>query len=367
MTTAAAPAAPGRLGVALESAELLSYLGELLRWLDERREELDRLDEAARGTDNPQAYTGDVVLALTLWQAIRTRTDQLQEVWDSGRADAVARERMSQLIWGRLDSGSGAELVSLVEASTLCDAVVSQLRSRLAFDPQAADQVARLRGLRAGLVRCEDLAGNARETAALVGELRERLAQLTAQASRGGDITGPLTELEAETARTERDLIVAAARRRELARDRERAAEERDRLAAREPALHALAQRCRTEITPHPKLAVPEISRLGDVPQDAADLAQFLTRLDAVRRAQETVEAAYASPLRERAELRYRLTQLKTITQANGRDASATVRSGYDEALAAVTASPCSVSLTRFLVDQYEYLSREAPQEGTAP
>ncbi|WP_255372107.1 hypothetical protein [Cellulosimicrobium sp. CUA-896] len=160
MTRPVAPEAPGRLGEAIPAADLMRYLGELESWLDARRTELDRLDAAAQAAAAPDAYTADLVLALSLWQAIRGRADDLRETWDSGRVDVVAREKMSVLIWGRLDSGSGAALVSLVEAATLCDALVVQLRTRLSFDPHTADQVARLRGVRAELVRCEDLAGS---------------------------------------------------------------------------------------------------------------------------------------------------------------------------------------------------------------
>lgn len=362
-----APTAPGRLGVAVDAGELRAYLDDLRRWLDARRDELDRLDEATRAASDAQPYTGDVILALTLWQAISTRAELLREAWDSGRADAVARERMSQLIWGRLDSGSGAELVSLVEAATLCDAVTAQLRSRLAFDPAATDQAVRLRDLRAAIVRCEDLAADQPDAAGAVGELRERLGRITTQASRGSDVTGPLAELEAATATTERDLIVAAARRRELASDRVQATQQLAALAAREPTLRALVDRCRREVTPCPNLAVPAVGRLGSVPEDAEALTQFRARLTAVQRAQDTVEQAYAAPLRERAELRYRLAQLEGQAKANGRETSATVRSGYDEADEALSTTPCPLPMARFLVDQYEYLAREAPRAHDAP
>lgn len=97
---------------------------------------------------------------MTLWQAARTRADEMAVVWDSGRADTVAREKISQLIWGRLSSPDGSSLVSLVEATRLCDAIVAALRTRLSFDPNAADEVARFRGLRAELARCDELAGS---------------------------------------------------------------------------------------------------------------------------------------------------------------------------------------------------------------
>ena len=350
MTRTTAPEAPGRLGEAIPAADLLAYLAALETWLDERRTELDRLDAAAQAAATPDVYTADLVLALSLWQAIRTRADEIRPVWDSGRADAVAREKISQLVWGRLDSGSGAALVSLVEAVKLCDALVVQLRTRLSFDPHTADQVARLRGVRAELVRCEDLAGSDADARGRVQTLRGRLDHLVAQAARGADVSGPLAELETEVARAERDLIVASAQRRELRRDRARTEEQR-----------GLVARCRREIAHPPRLAVPDVSRLGPVPDSRFELDAYAARLATVARAVETVEDAYTRPLRERAELRYSLERLAAKARANGRSASPTVRSGHVEARDAVEAVPCDVTLARFLVEQYQFLTRDLP------
>jgi len=357
------PQAPGRLGEAIPAADLLAYLSALERWARDRRAELDRLDAASRQTDQPEAFTGDVVLAMTMWQAIRGRLDRLVEVWDSGRADAVAREQMSQLVWGRLDAGSGSALVSLVEAVTLCDAMLDQLRDRLAFDPGAADEAARLRAVRAAVVRCEDLADDD-AARARVRALAEREQRVTAQAARGADVGGPLTELEVAVAHAERDLIVDASQRRTLERQRTDARALRDALEAREPTLHDLVDRCRRETTDPPILAVPDVSRLGDVPPTRAEVDAFVERLRTVQRAFDTVAEAYGRPLRERAELRYRLEQLRARADANGRSTSPTVRSGYDEATAAVEQTPCDVVLARFLVEQYEFLTRDLPVHG---
>ncbi|MHA7617544.1 hypothetical protein ACX12M_03420 [Cellulosimicrobium cellulans] len=361
MTRSPAPEAPGRLGEAIPAADLLAYLGALETWLDERRTELDRLDAAAQAAATPDAYTADLVLALSLWQAIRSRADEIRPVWDSGRADAVAREKISQLLWGRLDSGSGAALVSLVEAVKLCDALVVQLRTRLSFDPHTADQVARLRGVRAELVRCEDLAGSDADARGRVETLRGRLDHLVAQAARGADVSGPLAELETEVARAERDLIVASAQRRELRRDRARTEEQRAALEAREPALRELVARCRREIAHPPRLAVPDVSRLGPVPDSRFELDAYAARLATVARAVETVEDAYTRPLRARAELRYSLERLAARADVNGRSASPTVRSGLAEAREAVETTPCDVTLARFLVEQYQFLTRDLP------
>lgn len=356
-----APVAPGRLGEAIGARDLLTYLDGLLAWLDDRRSRLDALDAAAQATADSERYTPDVVLALTVWQSVRTRADELLAVWDDGRATEVERERMSQLVWGRVDTRAGAAPVSLPEALTLCDAMVSALRTRLAFDPDTADVVARLRGVRAALVRAEDLAADDAAARERLGVLRAREQRLSEQAARGGDVTGPLAELETGAAHAERDLMVAVSQRRSLARARADAQATAAALEAREPALHTLAERCRREIAHPPRLAVPDVSRLGEAPADRDALDAYVARLDAVRRALDAAQDAYSSPLRERAELRYRLGQAATAAGTHGRDTSPTVRAGQDEARAAVEATPCDVALARALVEQYEYLARPLP------
>lgn len=363
MTTMAqvtAPQPPGRLGAAAPAPALLVYLGDLEEWLRARRAELDALDAAARAGADPGAFAGDVLLAMGLWQSARARADDLLALWDSGRADEGARERMSRLVWGRLETGAGA--LSLVEVARLSDALVDQLRERLAFDPDDADLTARRRALGAALVRCEDLARGDDEATARVAELVARLGRIAAQASRGADVSGPLGDLEAHVARAERDLMVAAAGAAQTARARERAAAQVADLTVRRPALLELAARCRREVTDPPRLGLPDVTRLGPVPAGRDELGTFLTALDAVQRATAAAQSAYAAPLRERAGLRYRLQAARAAAAASGRDASPTVRAAAAEASEAVEAAPCDVRRAAALVEQLEYLT-----EGRTP
>ena len=356
-----APVAPGRLGQAIDASELLVYLAGLGQWVDHQRTELDRLGRAALATTESDSYTADIVLAETLWEATRVRRESLESVWDSGRADSVARERMSQLIWGRLDSGGGAELVSLVEAVRLADALVSQLRTRLSLDPRAAGVTTRIVGLRAELERSRELALGDAESSERVATLRARLEALADKAGRGADVTGPLGQLVQDSARLERDLIVASSQRRDLRRDAQKA--ELDQAAAerREPVLRALAERCRREIVDPPRLAIPDVSRLGPVPETRAQLDAWTARLGLVNRAFEAVEDAYAGQLRERAELRYRLAGYHAKAESSGRSSSPTVAAGYVEAKDAVDTTPCDLRLARFYVEQYQFLTRDLP------
>jgi len=355
------PVAPGRLGEAIDPGELLTYLTGLGEWVDRQRKELDRLGAAALASQEPDSYTSDIVLAETLWEATRKRRESLESVWDSGRVDTVARQKMSQLIWGRLDSGGGAELVSLVEAVRLADALVSQLTTRLSLDPRAAGTTARIVGLRAELERSRDLAASDPDSAQRVSTLRNRLEALAEKAGRGADVTGPLGQLVQDSARLERDLIVASSQKRDLARDARKAADDAAAAERREPVLRALAERCRREIVDPPKLAIPDVSKLGPVPQSRAALDSWIARLALVNRAFEAVEDAYAGQLRERAELRYRLSGYHAKAESSGRSASPTVAAGYLEAKEAVDATPCDLRLARFYVEQYQFLTRDLP------
>ncbi|TDX80920.1 hypothetical protein EDF35_0583 [Rathayibacter sp. PhB151] len=365
------PVAPGRLGEAIPQRALFDYLAQLGRWLERTTRELSRLDAAALASPQADSYTADVVLAQSLRESVTRRLAELEVVWDSGRVDTVARERMSQLIWGRLDSSGsgGSAAVSLVEAVRLCDAVIGQLKSRLELDPSGTDVAGRIVGVRAEIERCRDLTRDARGTvdqaaAQRVAVLRSRLDALAEKAGRGADVSGPLGQLESDSARLERDLIIAASERRGLEHDRVRARELAAAAELREAPLRELVARCRREIADPPRLAVPDVSRLGEPPTGREALDAHLARLTAVGRAFDAVEAAYTSPLRERAALGFRLRALRERAAANGRAASPVGAAADAEVRAALDAVPCSVPLARHLVEQYDVVTRDLP---TAP
>jgi hypothetical protein len=127
------------------------------------------------------------------------------------------------------------------------------------------------------------------------------------KAKRGADVGGAVGPLEADAARTERDLIVGSATRAEAARDVARARQLRAELEARGAAIRDLAALCVATVNPAPKLAVPDVAALGPVPQTAADVGQYLARMARVGRALNQAHAAYSTALDERSELRGRL------------------------------------------------------------
>ncbi|TCM41843.1 hypothetical protein [Kribbella sp. VKM Ac-2568] len=312
--TASAPAPPGRIGSSIPAKDLLSFLDALGTWRDRRRAELDELDQAALQSEDADALSADVVLSMAVWKAVSDRYELILVTWDSGRVGPTETERISTLIWGGLDTGgaSGSLAVSLPEACTLSDALASTLRAKLALEPGDADLAARLRQLRAQVERINDLvarepAASRNEAIAAHHDLDRRVTDLTERAKRGADVGGLIGPLEIDAARNERDLIVGGATRRERAADVARARAVRTELEAQGQAVRALADRCVAEVTPAPRLGVPDVTALGPVPNTPAELEKYLTRLDAVRRALGQAQSAYRAALERRDELAGRL------------------------------------------------------------
>lgn len=425
--TAITPEPPGRIGSALSPEDALRYLEALGAWRDQRRAELDRLDEAALaadadaeeattsagsragtageggrggtagegGRDGTAAaggtastgLTGDVVLSMALWKAVADRHDLLVATWDSGRVGPAERERLSTLIWGRLDatldpqlarrpdvpSSSGALAVSLAEAMRLSDALAASLRVRLALDPSDADLTSRLRPLRAQLERVRDqLDAEPQDSRDLFSrkltKLDERLSEMVGKAKRGADVGGLVGPLEADAARVERDLIVGSATRFEAAKDARRAGELRAELEARGAAIRDLAARCVASVTPAPRLAVPDVGALGPVPSSRADLDAYILRLATVSRALNLAQAAYATALDERDELRGRLEAYAVkASRATQGETDDDLGELFRRAQEALRTEPSDMTRARALVAAHQaYLaSRSAPTRTT--
>jgi hypothetical protein len=369
-TLAVAPAAPGRLGEALAVDAARQYLLDLGRWRDARKRELDLLDEASLRAAEPQLYTADVTLSMSLWQAVDDRYSQLTKVWDDGRVDLVARDKLAQLVWGRLESGGLG--VNLVEACRLSDALAAQLRARLSFDPRAAESGARVAALRAALERLRELVKQEPSWASQVALLAIRLDDVSTRATRGADVESELAGLEVHAARAERDLVVTTARRRNAARsaeqaaaqlvtDRVRAENEIRALSAREDRARELAARCVAAVADPPRLAVPDVEALGPVPQDRAGLDAYLKRLGNVARALELVERAYGRPLEELDELRGLLGGYLTRSARTGRAADPAVARAAAAARTALETVPARLVDVRALVNRFADLVRTPP------
>ncbi len=335
-----APPAPGRLGVALDPTAAQTYLDALGRWRDDRRRELEQLDKAALSSPEASSLTGDIMLSMALWKAASDRYDLLAATWDGGRVGVSERERMSSLVWGRLDatldpsalarssapgslSATGLT-VSLPEACRLSDALAGQLRVRLAVDPSGLEVAERLRQLRAQMERIRDqvdlepAGAGQQEAAAAQARYGRRLKEITEKAARGGDVGGLLGPLEIEASRFERDLIVNGALRRQSSALVEQARALRADLKIRTGALQMLVDQCVAAVEPSPNYAVPDIDALGAVPNTAAALSTYLHRLQQVSRAMTHAQDAYTQALRERDELGSRWQGYRAKAEALG-------------------------------------------------
>jgi hypothetical protein len=406
--TAITPEPPGSIGSAISAQDALHYLEALGTWRDQRRAELDRLDEAAltasaaagatgtAGMTGITGLTGDVMLSMALWKAVADRHDLLVATWDSGRVGPAERERLSTLIWGRLDatldpqlarrpdvpSSSGALAVSLPEAMRLSDALAASLRARLSLDPSDADVTSRLRQLRAQLERVRDLVGaepqgDRDRLSRKLTKLDDRLGEMVEKAKRGADVGGLVGPLEADAARAERDLIVGSATRAATARDAKRAQGLRAELEARGAAIRDLAARCVASVTPAPRLAVPDVGALGPVPQSPADVDAYLVRLATVSRALNFAHAAYATALDERDELRGRLEAyaIKAArvpghnTGAGSKTSTVDANDDLDElfrrAQEVLRAEPSDMARARALVAAHQAYLASRPPTGT--
>lgn len=378
-----APPAPGRLGVPAPVGALAQYLDALSVWVSRRQGELERLDAAALRADDPDAYAGDVTLSMALWQSVSDRLRALVAVWDSGRASAVDREQMSVLIWGRQDTtgalgvaGAGGMSLSIVEACLLSDALATQLRTRLAFDPSASDSPARVAALRAAMERLRELVRQEPTWAPQIETLQRRIDDVATRAARGGDVADVLTGLEADAARGERDLIVRTASRRQAVRDakaagvrlvedRRAAAERLAALQVREDGIRELVERCVAQIKNAPRLAVPEPDVLGPVPEDRDALDAYLARMSNVDRAMDVAERAYEAPLAERDELIGRLGAYRVMAARTGRDGDPAVAAALARVQALLAAVPCDVVAAAAALDAYTRLIRPAGMTGS--
>ncbi len=382
---ASAPAAPGRLGTPLDPDAALVYLDALGRWREERKRELDELDQAALAARDGTQLTSDIALSMALWKAISDRCELLTAIWNSGRAGSIDRERMATLIWARLDASldtglvgsrfdasglvesgqigggqaSAGLAVSLPEACRLSDALLSQLRVRLGLDPSGAVITEQIRQLRAQMERIREQidlepAGTSQQAAAeQQSRLARRLKDIAEKAGRGGDVGGLLGPLEIEAATFERDLIVAAAQRREASAKIEQARSARAALQAREAALTTLVEQCVAAVDPAPHYAVPDVDALQVPPETAEQLDGYLRRLEQVGRAMAKAQQAYSQALHDHDELIARLDAYEVKAEATGVASQPEIIQVYEMARSELTRRPTRMPIAAQLVTLY--------------
>lgn len=368
MTGTRAPTAPGALGERIAPELLAGFLAELDIWVHERKAELDELDAACLSSPLRDQLTGDMLLSMALWKAASDRLRLLQATWDGGRVGAKERERMSTLVWGRLDATLDQRAVdrssvpvsslalSLPEACRLSDALVGQLRVRLSLDPAADTHARRIRDLRAQMERLRDqlaLEPSVSRCAAqrIWETLKARVEDAAERATRGADVGGLLGPLENDAALFERDLIVGGSRRRQAMNEVRALTELQADLEAREDALQALARDAREAVAPAPRYAVPDVSALGPVPTDPSALPAFRTRLERVTAAMNMVSERYSAALAEHEALVERLARVQAAAGPRPAEAIARTLSLAADVLAQ---KPSPVAVAEHLVSACE-------------
>lgn len=284
------PTPPGALGVGAAAGDMISFLGEFDAWIRERRSELDVLDAQIIATNRQAELNSDITLAMTIWQAIATKQREVLQIWDSGRVTKIELEKLSSLLWGRLDtsqqpsSSLSSMAVSLPEAGKLCDALVASMRTKLNTDPDAEHQLTRLRNLGTTMERIRDQIAlepaMLREAAQTkLTHLVSRLSQAQEKRGRGADIGGLLGPLEEQSTLLERDLIVGAAQRREGVELLEQTRAAKARIETLQTSVKAAHMQAEKLVWPLPAPISEGVESLGQLPNTAAGLGEYAASL----------------------------------------------------------------------------------------
>jgi hypothetical protein len=362
------PAAPGSLTAPPGPAATQQWLSAAQRWLAVAGKVVARLDADAAAATVPDAYSSDVVLAVTLTQTV---TERLRAVGEALGQGAVGG--LGELCHGRRPVGpnltGGAGGFNVTEAAALLGAVVDRLSAAVAADAVVASGVA-----------------------ATLGALRARIAQLgQVAAATGLDVDARAWERELDDAIAAQDparirRVVAEVARRvamfeaavaQVADDQQRARAAgaalvtvRARAAGLRGEVVDLAGQNAEKIADPPRLGIPDPDALGPVPevpaaQDpggwaalARSLEDHLARANRVVAALEVAEVRFRSTLESRDALRgllgaYRDRQL---ARSASRDLDAAYRAAHDS----VWVAPCDLTVAHRLVDAYATAVRAA-------
>ena len=374
-TASAPPVPPGQLTVAPSADEAREFLAELNRWVATLRTGLDRLDADAQLASDPDAYTPDIALAMSLCQSIGARRDELVTVWDSGRVGPSELARLAVLMWGRLPDPLGAaSAFTLSEAGTLVVALVDRLTAALSTDAVAGSGVAgRITLMRAAIDRCRSQAEVLGISASRIDEIAAQLTSALATKDRER-ITQTVAAFDPEITTIERDLIKETSLRtstaRLLATVQTRFAE----LESRATTVGALAQRCQSRIAGLAEVAVPSMVALGPPPvrstsaaSTAADWAaardeldRYGARLDHLAAALGDAEEHYSAPLQARDDLRGLLGAYETRAARSGLAEDAGLTAAFRAAHEVLWSAPCDLHAAENLVERYQQAVRIA-------
>jgi hypothetical protein len=365
---AAPPAAPGSLTAAPSANDVLAYLDALNTWVAALRDALDALDASARAAQDPGAYTHDIVLAMSLWNSIDARRQQLVAAWDSGRVLDDELATIATLIWGRLSDPLGApSAFTLPEACTLAAALEDRLVNVLLSDALVGSgAAARVAPLRAALERCRLQAGALGHSSARIDELAAELEAAIA----GSDpkvIAATVDRIDAEITGIERDFIKEASRRAGAAAQAAELRRRYDDLAKFEREVDELARRCEEKIANAPRLGIPSVAQLGPPPAAREQVATYAEKLGRCAAALGVAHERFAAPLQEREDLRGLLGAYHHRAAAKGLAEDVALDDLYQPAHEVLWSAPCDLEVARTLVGEYQRAVRAAVGADTTP
>lgn len=324
---AVAPEPPAGPGEQPEPGAVDRYVSDLARWRMRRDHELRALDELARAHDDRDDLNGEVTAAMTLFHAIAQRHDLLLAAWGDGEGGDLnggegpgedERGWVSQLVWGMLELPDGdaeALAMPLPDALRLSDAMATSMRVRVGADEDGVPLKDRRRALEQEVARVRDQVAEADGDAedglqARLDAVAERLAGVSTHEDEQEESLSALGEIGLELAAVDRAVVVGRAAHAHERADREQAVAEREHLLARGEAVRSLAEKALNTINPAPRLGIPDVAALGEVPQDPAELSTYVTNLERVGRALDQAHSTYAAALAEYADLADRAERL---------------------------------------------------------
>lgn len=364
---AIAPAPPAGPGESPGTGAVDRYVAELARWRMRRDHELRALDELTRSHEARDDLGEDLTASMTLLHAIAQRHDLLLAAWGEGDGTLRGgrgqdeRDWVSQLVWGVLElPGGDAEALALPlpDALRLSDALAASLRGRVGADDDDVPLAERVTAVRAHLTRVREQV-EGREDVPEGDDLPARLhaAQERLEGVAGGDGPDALAELgwvTGELAAVDRAVIVAPAEHAHARADREQALAERDHLVARGEAVRALAEKVLNRMNPAPRLGIPDVSALGEVPEDGDALSAYVANLERVARALDQAHSTYAAALAEFADLADRAQRLARTLAGCGAPTSVDLAGMLTAAKECLETQPADVRRAAALVAAQE-------------
>lgn len=379
---AVAPAPPAGPGEQPAAGAISRYVSELARWRRRRDHELRALDELTRSHDEREALGAEVTAAMALFHAVAQRHDLILATWGDGGVATdgngeAERGWVSQLVWGVLEMPDGdahALALPLPEALRLSDAMASSLRARIGADDDDVPAADRRVALEQELARVREALAGGGEGAgdgdgagdgSLTGRLdrvEERLAALVDPADDGA--VARLGELGLELAAVDRAVVVGRAAQAHERADRDQAVAEREHLVARGEAVRSLAEKTLNSITPAPRLGIPDVEALGEVPEGDAELATFVTNLERVGRALDQAHSTYAAALAEYADLADRAERLARTLAGCGAPTSVDLAGMLTAAKECLHTQPADVRRAAALIAAQEAYLDQLRTEG---